>query len=55
MQLLKIYIKNMVGASRFERPVRPPHPLGGVAKSRSLFVATPPSCSPQALGRSINR
>ncbi|MGD0918810.1 MAG: hypothetical protein ABSB22_20380 [Thermodesulfobacteriota bacterium] len=21
----------MVGASRFERPVRPPHPLGGVA------------------------
>ena len=23
--------------------VRPPHHLGGVAKSRSLFVATPPS------------
>jgi hypothetical protein len=23
--------------------LRPPHPLGGVAKSRSLFVATPPS------------
>ena len=32
MQHLKIYSKNMVGASRFERPVRPPHPLGGVAK-----------------------
>jgi len=22
--------------------IRPPHPLGGVARSRSLFVATPP-------------
>ena len=31
----------MVGANRIELSVRPPHPLGGVAKSRSLFVATP--------------
>jgi hypothetical protein len=35
----------MVGERRFELPVRPPHPLGGVAKSRSLFVAMPPSWS----------
>ena len=35
-------ISRLVKVSRFELPVRPPHPLGGVAKSRSLFVATPP-------------
>jgi len=27
--------------------VRPPHRLGGVAKSRSLFVATPPLILPR--------
>ena len=30
----------MVGASRFERPVRPAHQLAGVTKSCSLFLAT---------------
>jgi len=27
--------------------IRPPHPLGGVAGSRSLFVATPPLILPR--------
>jgi hypothetical protein len=35
----------MVGERRFELPIRPPHPLGGVTKSCSLFVATSPSWS----------
>ena len=33
----------MVGERRFELPLRPAHQLAGVAKSRFLFVATPPS------------
>ena len=32
LQPLKSIPKSLVGASRFERPVRPPHPLGGVTK-----------------------
>ena len=31
--------------------VRPPHNLGGVAKSRSLFVATPPLILPRVKAR----
>ena len=53
MYLLETTEKNMVGESRFD-PVRPPHRLGGVAKSRSLFVATRPSCSPHSVGRLKN-
>ena len=39
---LEFEITKMVGETGVEPAVRPPHPLGGVAKSCSLFVATPP-------------
>ncbi|MGQ9647744.1 MAG: hypothetical protein ACUVWO_14560, partial [Thermodesulfobacteriota bacterium] len=31
------------GRGDLNSPLRPAHPLAGVANSRSLFVATPPS------------
>ena len=52
MQLLKIYLKNMVGASRFERPVRPAHQLAGVPKVAPYSSRRHPPALPQELSRS---
>ena len=41
----------LVGASRFERPVRPPHPLGGVARVAPYSSRQHPPALPQSVGQ----
>jgi len=43
--------RNLVGASRFERPVRPAHPLAGVPRVAPYSSRRHPPALPQELGR----
>jgi len=49
LQLPKIS-KELVGASRFERPVQPPHPLGGVPRVAPYSSRRHPPALPQSVG-----